>query len=317
MINYYRTLVFAALVMASLGLASCDSKSQDEPKVDPQPESTIPFELPGNLENNQSGYVDPFIKIHVMYNNTDWDPDFYFSEDEALNLNNKWKNDPPLNNFYVPSPDELVMYFPRDKNVDGKRVYYAKLNGDPQAPTEYHPNIVETVQFGRNASPIQAKSTFYYQPWQSYQKPSVSYAIRFQDSKEHRVFQRWTTQRVSQFGFPRRRYPYVGDMMEIGIISFLPYEVSATLGGKNAPVFTDEYWERRASDVKSVGFLEWGSEPETFGIGAASQYFSSKRGVVARFVSDEGFYLTDDYVSGSGVVIPFTERKVNLQRYKS
>lgn len=285
MTKYYKQLALAALMMTSLGLVSCDSKSQDEPQ---KTEPTIAFSTPGGWVNGPNGYVEPY-----------HDPAFpnspYFTSGEIEAVNQKLKASG--SKLYIPSADEMVRYFPRE--VGG----YINLDRYSETPS-LKPNVVETVQFGRNSNPIQAKSTFFFQPGKDIWP--VNYAIRFQDNPKHRVFQRWMIKHHEQqremFGKPQ----YITE----GIISFLPYEEAATLGGENAPVFTEEYWNRRASEVKSVTLLNWGFDKPnsqyTFG---SYGWFITSSNALATMSLSVGFYLRDDARGPGGVIHLFEEGK--------
>lgn len=291
MTKYYKQLTLAALMMTSLGLVSCDSKSQDEPQ---KTEPTIAFSTPGGWVNGPNGYVEPY-----------HDPAFpnspYFTSGEIEAVNQKLKASG--SKLYIPSNDEIVRYFPRKINVNGIAEYTVPMSG---ADIAFKPNVNETVQFGRSANPIQAKSTFLYHPYpQHVGKPPVNYAIRFQDNVKHRVFQRWTftipTQQRIIFGKPT-------DTFE-GTISFLPYEESATQGGENAAVFTEEYWNRRASEIKSVSLLHWGfDKPNSkYTFVSYGMYFTSSGNL--GIMSSSGFSLGDDSFRPGGVIHLFEEGK--------
>lgn len=296
MTKYYKQLALAALMMTSLGLVSCDSKSQDEP---PKTEPTIAFGTPGGWVNGPNGYVEPY-----------HDPAFpnspYFSDEKDIEAVSQ-KLKASGSKLYIPSADEMVRYFPREGR--GYSGSYVILNRDPLAPS-LEANVVETVQFGRNSSPIQAKSTFFFQPGKDDGRTSpigpVNYAIRFQDNPKHRVFQRWMVkyheQQREMFGKPQ----YITE----GIISFLPYDESATLGGENAPVFTEEYWNSRASEIKSVNLLNWGfDKPNSVYTFGSYGWFMTSSNALGVMSSGIGFYLRDNANGPGGVIHLFEEGK--------
>lgn len=242
MAQYYKQLALAMLMMTTLGLSSCKSKSKDEPTIEP----TSAFATPGGWVNGANGYVEP-------YHNPAYPNSPYFTYEEALSINDKLKASG--SKLYLPSADELVRYFPRPAVINGVKESLVTLvwKSEDRERRIFHPDIVETVQFGRNAKPIQAKSTFLNYAFEvGVAKPDINYAIRFYDQPQHRVFQRWSVTFSEKDMFGKRE-----SIME-GNISFLPYEESATIGGENAPVFTEEYWERRASELKSITVLNWG-----------------------------------------------------------
>lgn len=279
-------------MMTSLGLVSCDSKSQDEPQ---KTEPTIAFGTPGGWVNGPNGYVEPY-----------HDPAFpnspYFSDEKDIEAVSQ-KLKASGSKLYIPSADEMVRYFPRGGSV------YVDLHTNSQTPS-LKPNVVETVQFGRNSSPIQAKSTFFFQPGKDDGRTwpiwPVNYAIRFQDNPKHRVFQRWQVKHHEQqremFGKPQ----YITE----GIISFLPYDESATLGGENAPVFTEEYWNSRASEIKSVNLLNWGfDKPNSQYTFNSYGWFITSSSALGTMSFSAGFYLRDDARGPGGVIHLFEEGK--------
>lgn len=253
MAQYYKQLALAMLMMTTLGLSSCKSKSKDEPTIKP----TSAFVTPGGWVNGANGYVEP-------YHNPAYPNSPYFTREEAERINAQLKASG--SKLYLPNANELARYFPRPALVDGVKRHLITIGPreENRKSKILKPDIVETVQFGRYATPIQAKSTFLNYAFEvGSHKPDINYAIRFYDQPQHRVFQRWSFKLFQREIFGKTQ-SLIG-----GVIAFLPYEESATIGGENAPVFTEEYWERRTSEVKSITVVNWGLDkpgsPLTFG----------------------------------------------------
>lgn len=294
MLQYYKQLglALATLMMTTLGLSSCQSKSKDEPII----EKSVAFAAPGGWVNGANGYVEP-------YHDPAYPTSPYFTREEALAINAKLKSSG--SKLYLPSADELAVYFP----------YYVKVNDRLYLPVSHYysqdsPNLLvgaeETVQFGRYAKSIQARSTFFTRSVDTgFWSTSIeTYAIRFFDQPKHRVFQRWSysiQEDKEMFGEKRNLFA--------GTISFLPYEESAAIGGEKAAVFTDEYWKSRISEVKSVTILDWGfDKPGSVYTFAGYGYYHTTSDFYARLTTISGFSLAAGKAS-SGVIHFFEEGK--------
>lgn len=291
MTKYYKPLALATLMVTTLGLSSCESKSNDEPTPTPPPTPVVtkPVTIPGGWVNGANGYVEPY--HDPAYPNSP-----YFTHQEAAEIQDKLINSG--SEYYVPSANELVHYFPRP-HEDGIYDHYLApfapaLNtlSHPSGNRRLLPDVEEFVEFeGRNTRHTKSRFLHVKDSVKSHYFEAI-YAIRFFDQPEHRVFQRWTYSASSY-----THGNYIPTEKILGTISFLPYEESATVGGKYAPVFTEEYWERRASEVKSVSIMNWGfdlpdaQEPVRNNYGFVIGY--APRASVGKLDLDSGFALLD------------------------
>lgn len=295
MIQYYKQLALATLMMTTLGLSSCQSKAKDEPTVEPP----VAFAAPGGWVNGPNGYVEPY--HDPAYPNSP-----YFTHEEAVAINDKLKASG--SKLYLPSPEEMVRYFPMGNHSGGMSPLDNGIIDDDdmkQFPVRLVPNREETVQFGRYAKPIQATSTFLHGVRkQDRFYLGVTYAMRFFDQPKHRIFQRWSysiPENQIMFGEPRN--------ILAGTISFLPYEESATIGGEKAPVFTEEYWKSRASEVKSITILNWGfDEPGSVYTFGSYGFYHTSSNFYAGYSISSGFSLNEG-TGPSGVIHLFEEGK--------
>lgn len=292
--KYYKPLALL-MMMATLALSSC-SPSKDEPTQEPPAPLVVtkPVTVPGGLVNGANGYVEPY--HDPAYPNSP-----YFTHQEAAEIQDKLINSG--SEYYVPSANELVHYFPRP-HEDGTYDHYLApfspaLNtlSHPSGDRRLLPDVTEFVEFeGHNTYYTKSRFLHSISPKQKVGVIpgyfDVIYAIRFYDQPEYRVFQRWT--------YSFETYQHGGNIPTnkiLGTISFLPYEESATVGGKDAPVFTEEYWERRASEVKSVSIMNWGwelpdaQEPVRNNYGFVIGY--APRASVGKLDIDSGFALLD------------------------